>query len=149
MKKEFLNQYLYLSWNNKSVDENTHKEFLSYMAVAKAMIKDEVSEEFEMLGENAFIFSSNFDFNNVKEKMKHKRFPYMLIDVTLSMSNNLVLTYLQKEELNKVEDFIKTSKEKELLYVKSKLEEALVMEDYEAAIVYRDYISKKELSKNS
>jgi len=148
MKKEFLSHYLYISWNNKNRDEQSYREFLSYMTVAKTMVKDEISEEFEMLGENAFIFSSAFDFENLKEKIKHKRFPYMLIDVTLSMSNNLVLTHLQKEDFKKVENFINVSKDKELLYAKSKLEDALAVEDYEKAIVFRDYINKREVSEN-
>lgn len=146
MKKEFLSNYLYLSWNNKGGDEKVYREFLSYMTVAKTMVKDEISEEFEMLGDSAFIFSSNFDFESVKEKLKHKRFPYILIDVSLSVSSNLISTYLQKEEMNKVEEFIESSKLNELIYLKQKLEDAVYSEDYEQAVFFRDYLKKRELN---
>lgn len=146
MKKEFLSNYLYLSWNNKGGDEKIYREFLSYMTVAKTMIKDEISEEFEMLGDSAFIFSSSFDFDSVKEKLKHKRFPYILIDVSLNLSNNLISTYLQKEEVDKVEEFIESSKLNNLVYVKQKLEDAVSLEDYEQAVFFRDYLKKIELN---
>lgn len=136
MKKETLNYYLYISWN-----ENQEQQiFSSYMMVAKAMIKDKLSEEIQVLNDNVFVFSSNHNFETIKEMTKHRRFPYMLIDITFNMSNGLIATFLQDCEVEILNKFIDNSNKNQIDYFHRKLEECLLEEKYETAAYYRDLI---------
>jgi hypothetical protein len=144
MKKEVLNYYLYVSWNNKKQIE----EFLSYMLVAKTMVKEEMSDEMQILSDNVFIFSSKFNFNEIKNKLKHKRFPYVLIDMTVNMSFDLLSMYLQENEIEILNKFIDKSNQNQISYFNIKLEECLGNEDFETACFYRDLIKNKTIVAN-
>jgi excinuclease UvrABC nuclease subunit len=140
MKKEFLNYYLYISWNEKS----SSQEFSSYMAVAKTMVKDELSEEIKNLGENVFVISSEHDFNLIQDKLKHRRFPYMLVDITMNISSSLISSYLQSEEIEVLNTFVSEKKESQIDYLKYKMQDCVLKEDYESAAFYRDLIIEAE-----
>ena len=139
MKKEVLNYYLYISWDKK----NQGQEFLSYMMVAKTMVREELSEEIQVIGDNMFVFSSTHSFQELRDKLKHKRFPYMLIDITMSMSLGLLSVYLQENEIEILNQFVDKSNKNQIDYFNSKLEECLYAEDFEAACFYRDLIKNK------
>ena len=137
MKKEVLNYYLYISWDKK----NQSQEFLSYMMVAKTMVREELSEEMQTLGDNMFAFSTKESFQEIRDKLKHKRFPYMLIDITMSMSLGLLSMYLQESEIEALNEFVDNSNKNQLDYFNLKLQDCLYNEDYENAAKYRDLIS--------
>ena len=137
MKKEVLNYYLYISWDKKNQDQ----EFLSYMMVAKTMVREELSEEIQVIGDNMFVFSSTHSFQELRDKLKHKRFPYMLIDITMSMSLGLLSMYLQESEIEALNEFVDNSNKNQLDYFNLKLQDCLYNEDYENAAKYRDLIS--------
>lgn len=137
MKKEVLNYYLYISWDKK----NQSQEFLSYMMVAKTMVREELSEEIQVIGDNMFVFSSTHSFQELRDKLKHKRFPYMLIDITMSMSLGLLSMYLQESEIEALNEFVDNSNKNQLDYFNLKLQDCLYNEDYENAAKYRDLIS--------
>ena len=136
MKKKVLNYYVYTSWDKK----NKHQEFLSYMVVAKTMISQEISESMQILGENSFIFSSKKDFKEINEKLKHKRFPYLLIDITTGISLGLISAYCQEDNAELLKQFIDNSNKNQLEYLNIRLQDCLHKEDYENAVVYRDLI---------
>lgn len=137
MKREVLNYYLYISWDKK----NQSQEFLSYMMVAKTMVREELSEEIQTLGDNMFAFSTKQSFQEIRDKLKHKRFPYMLIDITMSMSLGLLSMYLQESEIEALSEFVDNSNKNQLDYFNLKLQDCLYNEDYENAAKYRDLIS--------
>lgn len=137
MKREVLNYYLYISWDKK----NQSQEFLSYMMVAKTMVREELSEEIQTLGDNMFAFSTKQSFQEIRDKLKHKRFPYMLIDITMSMSLGLLSMYLQESEIEALSQFVDNSNKNQLDYFNLKLQDCLYNEDYENAAKYRDLIS--------
>jgi hypothetical protein len=159
MKKEVLNYYIYLSWDVKQKgdefdefnqpNESNKSQFQPYMMVAKTMVKNEMSEDVQMLGDNMFVFSSKLDFETVKDKLKHKRFPYMLIDITFNMSNGLLSTYLQDFEIEVLNNFVDRSNKNQVDYFKMKLEECVVSEDFESACLYRDLIKNKVMVSNN
>lgn len=145
MKNKFLNYYLYISWDNK----NQTDEFLSYMMVARTMIKQELGSEMQNLGDNAFVFSSAKSFQELKDKLKHKRFPYVLLDITMSISLGLLSTYLQDGEMEVLNKFVDKSIKKQINYFNSKLEECLEFEDFENACLFRDLINNKFVDVNA
>lgn len=144
MKKEVLNYYLYISWDNKKQSE----EFSSYMTVAKTMVREELSEEIQILGDNVFAFSSTQSFQEIRDKLKHKRFPYVLVDITMSMSLGMLSMYLQENEIEALNRFIDKSNQNQLDYFSLKLEECLMSEDFETACFYRDLIKNKVVVAN-
>jgi excinuclease UvrABC nuclease subunit len=141
MKKEVLNYYLYISWNEKS----SIQDFSSYMAVAKSLIKDELSEEIKDLGDNVFVFSSEFDFEIIKHHLKHRKFPYMLVDITNNFSSNLISTYLQDEEIEVLNKFVSDNEENTIEFLRYKMEDCVFREEYESAAYYRDLIIESEM----
>jgi len=145
MKKECLNYYLYISWNEKS----SSQDFSSYMAVAKSLIKDELSEEIKDLGENVFVFSSEFDFEIIKHHLKHRKFPYMLVDITTNVSTSLISTYLQDEEIEVLNKFVTDNEENKVDYLKYKMNDCAMREDYESAAHYRDLMIEAESIQNT
>lgn len=145
MKKEFLSHYLYISWNEKS----SSQEFSSYMMVAKTMIKDDLSEEIKDLGENVFVFSSEHDFKIIQDKLKHRRFPYMLVDITNNVSSSLISTYLQDEEIEVLNKFVNDNKENQIDYLRYKMQDCVFKEEYESAAYYRDLIIETETIQNT
>lgn len=157
MKKEVLNYYIYLSWEVKKeeedefnkMSESVKSQFQSYMMVAKTMVKNEMSEDIQMLGDNMFVFSSRLDFETIKDKLKHKRFPYMLIDITFNMSNGLLSTYLQDCEIEVLNDFVDKSNKNQIEYLSLKLDESVYNEDYETAALYRDLINSQVFIANN
>ncbi len=143
MKKEVLNYYLYVSWDKKKEDQNDNLKFSSYMMVAKTMVKEELGSEVQALSDGVFVFSSNKDFETIKNKLRHKQFPYMLIDITLNMSNGLISTFLQDCEVEILNKFMDKSKKNELDYFNFKMNESVYNEQYETAAFYRDLIKNK------
>lgn len=143
MKKEVLNYYLYVSWDKKKEDQNDNLKFSSYMMVAKTMVKEELGSEVQALSDGVFVFSSNKDFETIKNKLRHKQFPYMLIDITFNMSNGLISTFLHDCEVEILNKFVDKSKKNELEYFNFKMHESIYNEQYETAAFYRDLIKNK------
>ena len=148
MKKEVLNYYLYVSWDKKKEDQNDNLKFSSYMMVAKTMVKEELGSEVQALSDGVFVFSSNKDFETIKNKLRHRQFPYMLIDITFIMSNGLISTFLQDCEIDILNKFVDKSKKNELEYFNLKMHESVYNEQYETAAIYRDLIKNKIVSNN-
>lgn len=148
MKKEVLNYYLYVSWDKKKEDQNDNLKFSSYMMVAKTMVKEELGSEVQALSDGVFVFSSNKDFETIKNKLRHRQFPYMLIDITFNMSNGLISTFLQDCEIDILNKFVDKSKKNELEYFNLKMHESVYNEQYETAAIYRDLIKNKIVSNN-
>lgn len=142
MKKEINNTFLYISWTPKSLSEGYFK---SYMAVVKAMIHEEISVSIENIGDNGIVFLSPLSFKEVKEKLKHDKFPYLLIDISLNIQTDTIDGYLTVTEIEKLKAFLITSKEIKLAALQVRLESALEEEDYRSAIVYRDQMNELEL----
>jgi hypothetical protein len=148
MKKEVLNYYLYVSWDKKREDQDDNLKFSSYMMVAKTMAKEELGSEVQALSDGVFVFSSNKDFETIKNKLRHRQFPYMLIDITFNMSNGLISTFLQDCEIDILNKFVDKSKKNELEYFNLKMHESVYNEQYETAAIYRDLIKNKIVSNN-
>lgn len=148
MKKEVLNYYLYVSWDKKREDQDDNLKFSSYMMVAKTMVKEELGSEVQALSDGVFVFSSNKDFETIKNKLRHRQFPYMLIDITFNMSNGLISTFLQDCEIDILNKFVDKSKKNELEYFNLKMHESVYNEQYETAAIYRDLIKNKIVSNN-
>lgn len=141
MKKEINNTFLYISWNKGEI----HKEhFKSYMAVMKAIIHEEISVNMENIGENGIVFSSPLAFKDIKEKLKHSKFPYLLIDVSLNIETNTLDGYLSMTEIEKLKTFLVVEKNAKMTSLQMRLESALDEEDYRSAIVYRDQMNELE-----
>jgi replicative superfamily II helicase len=147
MKNEVLNHYLYISWDKKREEQAYSREFASYMMVAKAMIKDELSEQTQVLNDNILLFSSNEDFETIQNKLKHKQFPYMLIDISLNVSMGLISTFLQECEIEVLNKFITESDKNQVDYFQRRLEQCINDEEYESACVFRDLIKNKMIEK--
>lgn len=141
MKKEINNTFLYISWAPSNPIKGYFK---SYMAVVKAMIHEEISAGMENIGENGIVFLSPLSFKEVKEKLKHSKFPYLLIDVSLNIQTDTMDGYLTVTEIEKLKTFLVTSKETKLTALQERLENALDEEDYRSAIVYRDQMNELE-----
>jgi hypothetical protein len=114
------------------------------MAVVRAMIHEEVSISLENIGDGGAVFSSYLPFDEVKEKMKHRKFPYLLIDVSLNIQTDTIDGYLTKTQIEKLKVFIHSANENKLTSLQSKLDEAIKNDDYEKAIVYRDLLKEKK-----
>jgi len=147
MKKGILNHYLYISWDKKREEQACSREFASYMMVAKAMIKDELSEQTQVLNDNMILFSSNEDFKLIQEKLKHKQFPYMLIDISLNLSMGLISTFLQECEIEALNKFIANSDKNHIDYFQRRLDQCVYDEEYESACFFRDLIKNKIIEK--
>ena len=148
MNKKVLNYYLYVSWDKKREDQDDNLKFSSYMMVAKTMVKEELGSEVQALSDGVFVFSSNKDFETIKNKLRHKQFPYMLIDITFNMSNGLISTFLQDCEVEILNKFVDKSKKNELEYFNLKMHESIYNEQYETAAFYRDLIKNKLVANN-
>jgi len=148
MIKKVLNYYLYVSWDKKKEDQNDNLKFSSYMMVAKTMVKEELGSEVQALSDGVFVFSSNKDFETIKNKLRHKQFPYMLIDITFNMSNGLISTFLHDCEVEILNKFVDKSKKNELEYFNFKMHESIHNEQYETAAFYRDLIKNKVVANN-
>jgi hypothetical protein len=98
----------------------------------------------ENIGENGIVFLSPLSFKEVKEKLKHSKFPYLLIDVSLNIQTDTMDGYLTVTEIEKLKTFLVTSKETKLTALQERLENALDEEDYRSAIVYRDQMNELE-----
>jgi len=144
MKKNVINTYLYISWNPEGNSDSDRNYFNSYMAVVRAMIHEEVSISLENIGDGGAVFSSYLPFDEVKEKMKHRKFPYLLIDVSLNIQTDTIDGYLTKTQIEKLKVFIHSANENKLTSLQSKLDEAIKNDDYEKAIVYRDLLKEKK-----
>jgi hypothetical protein len=136
MEKESLNYYLYISWTEK-VDS---REFLSYMKVMKNIVETDLCKDLKELGIGVFVFSSNFCFDSTKEKIKHRKYPYMLVDITINISTASISTYLKDEEIDILNKFVYKNKENKIDYLEYKLKDCVLREDYESAAFYRDLI---------
>jgi hypothetical protein len=143
MKKEVLNYYLYISWDKKKENQADNLKFSSYMMVAKTMIKEDLGGEIQALNDNVFVFSSYEDFEFIKNKLKHKQFPYMLMDISMNISTGLISTFLQDCEVDILNTFVDTSNKNQIDYFHIKLEECIQNEEYESACLFRDLIKNK------
>jgi hypothetical protein len=141
MKKEINNTFLYISW---APSNPIRGYFKSYMAVVKAMIHEEISVGLENIGENGIVFLSPLSFKEVKQKLKHNKFPYLLIDISLNIQTDTLDGYLTVTEIEKLKSFLVISKETKLTSLQMRLENALDEEDYISAIVYRDQMNELE-----
>ena len=142
MKKEINNIFLYISWAPESPNRNYFK---SYMAVVKAMIHEEISAGMENIGENGIVFLSPLSFKEVKEKLKHGKFPYLLLDISLNVSTNTIDGFLTVTEIEKLKVFLINSKKDKMTDLQLRLENALDEEDYRSAIFYRDQMTELDL----
>lgn len=141
MKKESLNYYLYISWDNKSTrNEYDKDEFLSYMMVIKLIAQEETNSNVQILGNNTFMISSICDYETMKNVLQNKKFPHILVDVTSNTKLGTLSMYLDETEVGLLNDFITTEDKNQLDYYKLKLEESVEIEDYETAAFYRDLI---------
>jgi len=145
MKKEVLNYYLYISWDKKKEDQADNLKFSSYMMVAKAMVKEELGGEIQILNDNVFVFSSHKDFDFIKNKLKHRQFPYMLMDISMNISTGLISTFLQDCEVDVLNTFVDKSNRNQIDYFHQKLEECIQNEEYESACHFRDLIKNKSI----
>jgi hypothetical protein len=145
MKKEVLNYYLYISWDKKKENQADNLKFSSYMMVAKTMVKEELGGKIQILNDNVFVFSSHKDFESIKNKLKHRQFPYMLMDISLNISTGLISTFLQDFEVDVLNKFVDKSNKGQLDYFQKKLEECIQNEEYESACRFRDLIKNKSI----
>lgn len=145
MKKEVLNYYLYISWDKKKENRADNLKFSSYMMVAKTMVKEELNSEVQVLNDNVFVFSSHKDFESIKNKLSHKQFPYMLMDISMNISTGLISTFLQDFEVDILNTFVDTSNRNQIDYFHQKLEECIQNEEYESACHFRDLIKNKSI----
>jgi hypothetical protein len=145
MKKEVLSYYLYISWDKKKENQADNLKFSSYMMVAKTMVKEELGGKIQILNDNVFVFSSHKDFESIKNKLKHRQFPYMLMDISLNISTGLISTFLQDFEVDVLNKFVDKSNKGQLDYFHQKLEECIQNEEYESACRFRDLIKNKSI----
>jgi len=144
MKKENLNYYLYISWdNNSSRGKYDKDEFLSYMMVVKLIAEEEVGCTIQALNDNIFIISSIHNYDILKNKLQYKKFPYILIDITNNTKLGTLSMYLDNSEIELLNDFVVEKDKEQLGYYQLKLQESVVNEDYESAVFYRDLIKEK------
>ena len=148
MKKEVLNYYLYISWDKKKENQADNLKFSSYMMVAKTMVKEELGGKIQILNDNVFVFSSHKDFESIKNKLKHRQFPYMLMDISLNISTGLISTFLQDFEVDVLNKFVDKSNKGQLDYFQKKLEECIQNEEYESACRFRDLIKNKSIEES-
>ena len=140
MKKELLGYYLYISWNNNREEKKHYNEFKSYMNVIKEIVKDDLSEKIQELGDQAFIFSSGYDFEKIREKISHKKNPYVLIDVSASFSTSAISCYLDEIQMGEIKEFLNQSKKDQVEYFKMRELESVEIQDFEKAVFYRDLL---------
>ncbi len=143
MKVDVINTYLYISWNPGKNSEEGQQYFNSYMAVVKAMIHEEISIGLENIGDGGIIFSSYLSFDDIKERVRHRKFPYLIIDLSINIQTNTLDGYLTKTDIKKLKEFVNHTKEIQLLSLETRLSEAVESDDYEKAIFYRDLIKDK------
>jgi hypothetical protein len=148
MKKEVLSYYLYISWDKKKENQADNLKFSSYMMVAKTMVKEELGGKIQILNDNVFVFSSHKDFESIKNKLKHRQFPYMLMDISLNISTGLISTFLQDFEVDVLNKFVDKSNKGQLDYFQKKLEECIQNEEYESACRFRDLIKNKSIEES-
>lgn len=144
MKSEVVNTYLYISWNPSNKTEEDREYFKSYMAVVKAMIHEEVSISLENIGEGGIVFSSFLTFEDIKERVRHRKFPYLIIDLSMNVQTNTLDGYLTGTEIDKLKSFVNHTKEAQLLFLETRLQEAVENDDFENAIIFRDLIYAKK-----
>ena len=141
MKRETLSFYLYITWD----DKNNIKTFNAYISVLKTMLKEEgFSKDLQLFGDQAIAFSSYYNFEYIKNKLEHKRYPYLLIDTSLSFSNDTMSYHLDDMSLKKIEEFISNSRINQIKYLEMKIEDAVSIEEYETAAFYRDEVKKQK-----
>jgi hypothetical protein len=118
------------------------------MMVAKTMVKEELGGKIQILNDNVFVFSSHKDFESIKNKLKHRQFPYMLMDISLNISTGLISTFLQDFEVDVLNKFVDKSNKGQLDYFQKKLEECIQNEEYESACRFRDLIKNKSIEES-
>lgn len=145
MKDDVLKNYLYISWDkNKTINSRDKRLFNSYMSVVRASIYEEISVCLENIGDFGVVFSSYLNFDEVKKRIKHQKNPYILIDLSLSLSLDAIDGYLNHSEIDVLKMFIKKNTENTISDLQEKLNKALEIDDFESAIIYRDLLKNKK-----
>jgi hypothetical protein len=115
----------------------------AFMAVTKAMLSNEVASEIENLGEQAFIFASDMPLQNIKEKLKHSKVPYLLIDLGASYDLEAIIGNLPNVSMEILKNISESKFSKEKTHLKRILENAVRDEKFELAAPLRDIANKQ------
>lgn len=130
--------YLYIACYN-----NLEQKGEGFIAVTKAILYDEVAIFMENLGDHAILFTSALPIVDIRERLKHKKTHYLLIDLSVSYDLESLSGFLPDSKIEMIKQLTENKFSKDKIRVKHILEEALEKENFELAAPLRDITKEK------
>ncbi len=138
MNEEVLRMFLFLpqEGNGKKLTD-------SYIAVKQAYISDEIAVKTERVSGYGVIFTTTMDVVEVKDKLKMKDTPYLLIELTGNINEESIKGFFPDTDIDELRALNLEKLKDNAEWLEKELNRAVERQDFERAAKIRDEIKKK------
>lgn len=116
----------------------------SYIAVKQAHIKDAIAEKAERVAGYGVIFTTRMDTIQVRENLRMKELPYLLIELTGNVTEESIAGFFPDTDIEELRGLNLESLKDNAQWLEKELNKALECEDYKKAAVIRDKIKENK-----
>jgi len=135
MQNDILRMFLFLP------QEHGDKKITnSYIAVKQAHINSVIAEKVERISGYGIIFTTKMRDVDVRENLKMKDHPYLLIELTNNMTEDSIVGFLPETDIEELKSLNLGNLKSNAKWLKSELEKAVESDDFEKAIRIRDIL---------
>jgi hypothetical protein len=139
MSEEGLNMFLFLPQG-----EEGKKLTDSYIAVKQAYINDVIAEKTERVAGYGVIFTTKMKALEVRENLKMKDFPYLLIELTGNVTEESIAGFFPDTDIEELKRLNLDSLKRNAEWLQSEMDRAVKNENFEKAAEIRDELNKKK-----
>jgi hypothetical protein len=115
----------------------------SYIAVKQAYINDVIAEKTERVSGYGVIFTTNMSAISVREKLKMKDSPYLLIELTGNVTEESIAGFFPDTDIEELKSLNLENLKDNAEWLRSELEKAVNSQNFEKAAEIRDKLNKK------
>ncbi len=115
----------------------------SYIAVKQAYINDVIAEKTERISGYGVIFTTKMSAITVRENLKMKDSPYLLIELTGNVTEESIAGFFPDTDIEELKSLNLENLKDNAEWLKIELEKAVNSENFEKAAEIRDKLNKK------